>query len=205
VSSTHFDITVFDFDGTLVQSAEAKRQAFYDIFPADCAPSVASVLNAHPEASRYSIIPRIIAEAIRSEAALPATSVEQLVEAYALRAVAAVNAAPSMPAAENVIGALAKRMTIYVSSSTPQDQLEILLARRGWKIFFSGIFGYPCDKADTVALLLNRHAIPPSRLLVVGDGESDMRAAKQNGCAFFRITQPSDLSSVSAYAGLSYA
>ena len=51
---------IFDFDGTLVASAPAKRQAFFDIFPAEAAPIVAAVLADDPDGSRHVVIPRMI-------------------------------------------------------------------------------------------------------------------------------------------------
>ncbi len=54
------DLFVFDFDGTLVDSAAAKRQAFYDLFPSDCAAAVTAVLQRDPDGSRHALIPEMI-------------------------------------------------------------------------------------------------------------------------------------------------
>jgi phosphoglycolate phosphatase-like HAD superfamily hydrolase len=201
----HFDVAVFDFDGTLVQSAELKHRVFYEVFPAECASVIASILHAEPEASRYSVIPRIVAESRRLEIALAGGDTDDLVAKYADRAVAGVRTAPEVPGAERVLQTFFRSAAIYVSSATPQQQLQSLLANRGWTSFISGVYGYPNKKGETVAFLLKQHAIPPSRLLVIGDGESDRMAAEQNGCAFFHISQPTDLSRVISFAGVAYA
>ena len=63
MTSTRFDAVIFDFDGTLVASAPAKRQAFFDIFPAAAAQAVEAVLVDDPDGSRHVVIPRMIAGA----------------------------------------------------------------------------------------------------------------------------------------------
>ena len=100
--------------------------------------------------------------------------------------------APAMPGAENVLRA-ASQASAYVASMTPQEDLEALLAQRGWLPLLKGAFGYPKAKADVVADLLRRHGIAPAQLIVIGDGISDRTAAERNGCAFHAITSPQSL------------
>jgi phosphoglycolate phosphatase-like HAD superfamily hydrolase len=200
-----FDVAVFDFDGTLVQSAEMKRQVFSAIFPSHLTQAVEAVLAADPDASRYIVIPRIFSEAQRLGKIPLEHSVERLIEIYSREAALAVDAAPAMPGAENVLRSFAKQMATYVFSVTPQGQLETLLASRGWQPYISGTFGYPHNKTATVASLVKRHLISPARLLVIGDGESDLVAADKNGCAFFKIARPTDLTATIAYAGIPHA
>jgi phosphoglycolate phosphatase-like HAD superfamily hydrolase len=181
VSNILFDVIVFDFDGTLVQSAGAKRQAFFDVFPADFAPAVAAILDRDPDGPRQRVIPEMIIEAARIGLPAQSTMADTMISAYGAAAAAAVEAAPEMPG------------PLYVCSVTPQEQLTTLLARRAWLSLFTGIYGYPHDKAQTIAGLLTHHGVRPSRLLVVGDGENDAAAAARNGCQFHRIRKPEDL------------
>ncbi|MDP1700138.1 MAG: HAD hydrolase-like protein [Aestuariivirga sp.] len=193
MSNTHFDVIVFDFDGTLVQSAGAKRQAFFDVFPADLAPAVATVLDRDPDGPRQRVIPEMIIEAARI--GLPAQTIvaDAMIGAYGAAAAAAVDAAPEMPGASNLLKRLSGAVPLYVFSITPHEQLTLLLARRAWLSLFTGIYGYPHNKVQTITNLLTHHGVRPSRLLVVGDGENDAVAAARNGCQFHRISKPEDL------------
>lgn len=191
-----FDVIVFDFDGTLVQSAKAKREAFFRVFPADFAPAVAAVLDRDPDGSRYRVIPEMIAEAARRGLPDRSAETETLIAAYGDAAAAAVDAAPEMPGANQVLRRLSGRVPLYLVSVTPHRQLLGSLAGRDWLGLFTGVYGYPHDKTRSVAGILAHHGTRPSRLLVVGDGESDARAAARNGCPHHRIGTPRDLATI---------
>ena len=195
MSSTPFDVVVFDFDGTLVQSAAAKRQAFFEVFPSACGEAVAAVLAGDPDGSRHQVIPAMVAEASRRGLA-SGLDAAALIEAYGRAADRALDHAAAMPGAEAVLRRAAAGATVYVASMTPHDDLVRFLARRGWLGLVKECFGYPHRKDSVVAMLLARHGIAPGRLLVVGDGISDREAARGNGCAFHAIAGPASLASI---------
>ena len=63
-----FDAVIFDFDGTLVDSAGVKYDSFFELFPAteQHRAVVKEVLVADPDGSRHVVIPRMVeATAIR--------------------------------------------------------------------------------------------------------------------------------------------
>jgi phosphoglycolate phosphatase-like HAD superfamily hydrolase len=193
VPGTTFDVFVFDFDGTLVQSAAAKRKAFFELFRPDHAPAVETVLAADPDASRFAVIPMIYAEIARRGLPAPGADAAGLIEAYARKADAAVAAAPEVPGAGALLERLSGIGAVYVVSMTPHDHLLAHLKQRTWARYITAAFGYPNRKVVTVASLLAEHGIAPARLLVVGDGPSDEEAAASNGCCFHRIVRMADL------------
>ncbi len=194
--ATRFEVFVFDFDGTLVNSAAAKRQAFFDVFPAACAAAVAAVLARDPDGSRHKVIPEMIAEADRMGLETGALDAATLVEAYGEQARERVRNADAVPGARHILASAASRATVYIASMTPQEELQTQLAARGWTSLVREAFGFPQRKPEVVARLLQRHAIGSSQLLVIGDGISDREAAERNGCAFHAITGPQSLLSV---------
>lgn len=195
VTSTRFDAAVFDFDGTLVDSAAAKRQAFFDIFPADagCAAVVGGVLNADPDGSRHAVIPRML-EKMRARGLPPAgADAGTLIGRYGEASARAVAAAPELPGAGRLLARLARVMPLHLCSNTPHATLRRHVEARGWSAFFASVEGYPSAKPARVAALIAEAGLSPSRVAVVGDGVSDAEAAAANGCAFFAIRAPQDL------------
>lgn len=202
--STRPEIFVFDFDGTLVQSAAAKRQAFFDIFEPAQAPAVAAVLAADPDGSRFAVVPKMIVEIERLNLPQPAADAPALVRAYGERADALVAAAPEVPGATALLREIAAMAPLYVASATPQEQLAGHLKQRGWIAYVREAFGYPQKKGDVLAALIARHRIAPGAVLVVGDGISDAEAAEGNGCQFHRIRTPADLMGVRDYMAVAH-
>jgi phosphoglycolate phosphatase len=184
-----FDAVVFDFDGTLVDSAPAKYQAFFDVFPGDDAIQriVAEVLRHDPDGSRHAVIPRMVA--LMRERGIKLAGTEQdRVAAYGEAVLAAVAACPALQRAEEALRLARKSGKVHVSSNTPQEPLRDLLGRRGWLALVDGIHGYPARKADTLRAVVSQSGGKPERVLTVGDGPSDEAAAREIGCPFVKVT-----------------
>ncbi len=184
-----FDAVVFDFDGTLVDSAPAKYRAFFDVFPGDDAVQriVAEVLRLDPDGSRHVVIPRMGALIRRQGIDLPGSD-ESRVLAYGEAVLAAVAGCPALPRAEEALRLARRSREVHVSSNTPHEALRDLLARRGWAGMIDGVHGYPRRKVDTLRQVVAGTGGNARRVLTVGDGPSDEAAALALGCPFARVT-----------------
>jgi len=198
-----FDAIVFDFDGTLVDSAGAKYDSFFKLFPATEAHHavVRNVLAADPDGSRHAVIPRMI-EKMRKRGL--DVSGDNHVQRYGEIVEEGVAVAPECPGASQLLADLQGQAKLYICSNTPQDAVRHQAGLRRWSGYFEGIYGYPARKADVVRDILKAERIIPDRLAVVGDGVSDEEAARANDCVFIRIAQPSDLTKVARQLELSH-
>lgn len=181
---------IFDFDGTLVDSAPAKRRAFFDIFPAAAAPAVAAVLAEDPDGSRHRVIPRMIAGAKALGVVIPEADYPTR---YGEVSEAAVAAAPELPGATELLRRLSAAVALHVCSNTPVDTVRRHVAARGWTPYFMSVEGYPTVKRERIAAVITARKLDPARVAMVGDGISDEEAAAANACAFYRIAAPEDL------------
>ena len=184
-----FDAVVFDFDGTLVDSAPAKYRAFFQVFPGDDAAQriVAEVLRLDPDGSRHKVIPRM-ATLMREAGIALAGSDDSRIAAYGEAALAAVAACPALPRAEEALRLARGSGKVHVSSNTPQAPLRDLLDRRGWLALIDGAHGWPSRKSDTLRAIVAQSGGDAARVLAVGDGPSDEQAAREIGCPFVRVT-----------------
>lgn len=173
------ELWVFDFDGTLVETAALKRAAFFDVFPERHAGVVLAALERSPDASRHDIIPEIVAAT-----GDPALDAATIINSYTRQVRERVMAAPATPGAEDALRWAARQGVACIFSMTPEAELVLQLQSRGWDVWLSGIRGYPARKPDTLAEWIIQFGA--DRVTVIGDGISDAEAAMQNRARFFR-------------------
>ena len=199
-----FKAVVFDFDGTLIDSAEAKREAFFRLFPAEppFRAIVTRILATDPDGSRHAVIPRMIEAMEKQKLSLPAGhNASDRIGAYAQAVYAAQRTAAECPGAGDLLRKLKDRAAIYISFNTPEPDLGNLVAARGWSDLVDGLYGHPRNKRETLAMLVERHDGANDEVAVVGDGESDEHAARDVGCPFFRICGPGALADIARKLG----
>jgi phosphoglycolate phosphatase-like HAD superfamily hydrolase len=198
VPSTLFDAVIFDFDGTLVDSAVAKRQAFFKIFPVAAASLVEEVLLADPDGSRYRVIPRMVESMIAHRIALDHADPSELIGRFAEVSEQCVAEAKELPAASELLRRLSATMKLHLCSNTPEETVRRHVVARGWSAYFTSVDGYPTTKQAKIADIMAAGRLPPHRVAMVGDGISDEEAAAANGCAFFPIRARDDLVRIAA-------
>jgi phosphoglycolate phosphatase len=178
---------VFDFDGTLVQSNRLKYDAYFELFPPEAGyrQVIETILETSFEESRYTILRRILI-ALGTGEDLDA-KVDPLASQYNHIVLMGAIACPETPGAEAVLRVLASKFRLYLSSTTPEGALKEIVRARGWEAFFCRVFGYPCQKPETLCTILAMERIRPKELLVVGDGDSDRTSAQDIGCNFLHI------------------
>jgi len=189
--SMRYDVVFFDFDGTLVDSVSAKRQAFFDLFPdtEDHANVVQTVLESDPDGSRYIVIPRMIEEMRRTDLIVPEDgNSDRLARQYADNVMDAVCLAPEMPGAKHLLETLHSRnAALYLCSNTPHEAIVTLVKAKHWGGYFQDIVGYPTTKDDFVRRTIERSGVPVERVAYIGDGISDRKAAASSKINWFRI------------------
>jgi phosphoglycolate phosphatase-like HAD superfamily hydrolase len=182
---------VFDFDGVLVDSNAAKRQAYTDIFSGFGPPgatAVEAVLRADTEDDRFGVIRAILS-------ALPNPPnreeldrrVAEHAERYNLICEEFTATCPEIPGATAALERLARSHSLYVISATPQEPLRRVVARRGWSAHFRGVLGRPAGKPENLARVMRGEGIDGGKIVFVGDGRRDLEAAQAAGCLFVGV------------------
>jgi phosphoglycolate phosphatase len=92
------------------------------------------------------------------------------------------------PEVVETIARLSRGHTLFIVTSKPWVFAEEIVARFDlekyfWKVYGSELNGNRDEKADLLAYMLEREGLKPSRLLMIGDREQDVRGAKANGIA----------------------
>jgi phosphoglycolate phosphatase-like HAD superfamily hydrolase len=188
---------VFDFDGTLVDSNEIKRRAFFQVlapFDPDGA-RVRAALDAPDAGDRFAVM-RALADGMARRGELPrGRSPEgwaaEWARAYGVLCERAIASADEIPGAGALLRRLRARGTaLFVSSATPEAALRRVVELRSLAPFFEGVYGGPTGKAEHLARIRRRTGAGPEETLMVGDGEDDRRAAAAAGCRFVGVVRP---------------
>jgi phosphoglycolate phosphatase-like HAD superfamily hydrolase len=181
----------FDFDGVLVDSVDVKTRAFAALYAEDH-PEIVDAVVAHHLAhggvtrrKKFEHFERALLNRQPSRA-----RIEALAERFAALVVEEVVRAPEIEGASALLGWLEQRGTpCFVVSGTPEDELQAIVARRGWTHFFRAVRGAPADKAALLVDLTCAHDYAPPRCLMVGDSTTDSQAAAATGMPFLGVVR----------------
>lgn len=176
---------VFDCDGVLIESVNIKTEAFTELF-AQYPQHLAAIVDHHQThlgISRFEKFEWIYRELLGRELAddesvALGSKFSELVFDRTLRC-------PEVPGAGTTLSILHEAgVALFVASGTPQDELESIIAARGWELLFDGIHGSPRTKTQILGSIAEACSVAPSSLAFVGDGWSDYQAALGTGATF---------------------
>ena len=180
-----YNAIFFDFDGVLVESMQVKIEAFRSLY-APYGRDIEEKALAHYLANtgiargiRITECHRAFLGREPSEAEVRALS-DRFGELVEDRVVACA----WVPGAKEVLERWYRRLPLFVVSATPNAELARILERRGMAHYFAAVHGSPPDKITVIGRLLQEHGWSGDRVLMVGDGPPDHRAAAANGVAF---------------------
>lgn len=176
---------ILDFDGVLVESNEAKTHAFDDL--ASLYPPYSDAMMKYHLAN-YSC-PRMMKfkHYVYELMGRPgdAEMVQTMVWQFSEFVVRRVIACPDVPGARAFLEEFSRQVALYISSVTPQDELQQIIRARRIDSFFVEVFGDPpYKKQDAIRAVLTREKVLPFEVIFVGDSASDYRAAVEAGVEF---------------------
>ncbi|MHC9543616.1 MAG: HAD family hydrolase [Vulcanimicrobiota bacterium] len=176
---------IFDFDGVILESAQIKTEAFRELFSRRCPEHLDAIVAYHLDnvgISRY-VKFRHIYEAILH---LPYTEdVEKLLgDEFAEIVLDRVLEAPFVDGALEFLREKSLQYDCFVASGTPEEELLLIVERRGLARFFKEVHGTPRKKVDIIEGILACHQYERHEVVFIGDGESDLRAATEADVPF---------------------
>jgi len=181
---------VFDFDGVILESADLKTVAFVEMFAER--PEHQDAIRAHHlenlGISRYEKFRWIYANLFHEP--LTEQRSAELGQQFSDLVFDKVLACPFVPGARQALDALHGTRPLYVASGTPHEELLRIIDHRGLGHLFDGVHGSPRPKASVLEEVAHTHGLPLDAILMVGDGESDHRAARKAGTRFYARRTP---------------
>lgn len=176
---------VLDFDGVILESNQAKTQAFEDL--ADLYPAYRSAMMRYhfenfsmPRHRKFEHYVHVLMGYPGDEG-----RVREMSDQFSGFVVSRVVNSPFVSGAEAFLGFFAEHLPLYLSSVTPQEELRRIVGMRRLERFFVEVFGDPpCSKPDAIRTVISSNQLAPAEVVFIGDSISDYRAASETGVEF---------------------
>lgn len=179
----------FDFDGVIANSTEVKTRAFAVLF-APYGPTVqAAVVRYHLDNGgmpRHQKIRHCFETLVGRP--LDEVALQRMGQAFSNLVLDEVVAAPYVAGALATLQHLQQAgVPAFVVSGTPEDEMRLIVERKGLQPFFVEVLGSPRAKTEIIENVLGRYGYLPERCLFIGDALADYRAARNTGLRFLGI------------------
>lgn len=186
----------FDFDGVLVDSMQVKTRAFARLYEEEHPAIIEGVIAYHRAnggVSRFKKFEHYERVFLGREPS--AARLAELGARFAALVVEEVVACPEIVGAGALLECLrAARTPCYVVSGTPEEELRVIVERRGMASYFCDVRGSPAEKAEIMADLLRARRHRADHCLMVGDALGDFSAAQSVGMNFLGVVGSGDAS-----------
>lgn len=180
------DLVIFDFDGTICDSANVKTDAFYELYLEEQGPEFATRVRDyhldHAGVSRYTKIKYFEEQMLGQRCS--EQRLHEVADRFGAIVTEKVVSSQLVPGVAGFFDRHAGTVPMVVASATPTEELRFIVAARGIGSWFDEVQGSPTSKAEIVATYLDRRKIASERTVVVGDQFSDLDAASAAGTRF---------------------
>ena len=184
------DLIFWDFDGIIKDSLEVKEVAFGDLFHASGKDIVAKVRAHHNENSGISRFEKIPLYLDWSGITPTPEIINEFCNRFSNLTLQRIIDSPWVPGIREYLMTHHSRQSFILLTAMPQVEIEHIIDILGISGLFQQVFGSPAKKIDIIARVLQERNINRNRVLVVGDTETDILAAKANRVNFLLRRTP---------------
>jgi phosphoglycolate phosphatase-like HAD superfamily hydrolase len=183
-------LVFWDFDGVIKDSVDVKTVAYEKLF-LPFGNDVAAKVRKHHEAnggvSRFEKLPQYLEWAGQNTSS---ATVDEYCDRFADLVTQSVIDSPWVPGAREYIEANHQRQRFILITGTPENEMKSILGAVGIASRFKEVHGAPKTKTVAVRDVLTRLKCDPADAVFVGDAETDLDAATENGIIFLLRRTP---------------
>lgn len=180
------DLLVFDCDGVILESMDVKSGAFYRLAE-ELAPGEGERMrmlhSLNGGVSRYKKFAWFYREVFDRD--ITEEEQEELNKKFVVLTQEEIANCALVPGIQEVLDRWLGRVPMYVASGAPEDELRMILQKRGLAKYFKGMHGSPTVKTLLLRAIVGHAGVRPSLALMVGDSRTDQYAAEAVGTLFY--------------------
>jgi len=183
-------LVVFDFDGTLCDSADVKTEAFHALYLDERGPEFAEAVRRYhldnAGVSRYAKIRHIESAMIGVEPT--PDRIDQVAARFSDLVERAVIEAPLFPGVTSFLERSHRLVPLAIASATPTEELARIVAAKDIARYFTSVEGSPRSKGDILRSIVSSSGVDAGETVMVGDQPSDLAAAEAASTRALMIT-----------------
>ena len=179
------EVIFWDFDGVIKDSVGVKSTAFERLF-SDYGQNIVDRIRRHHERNGgVSRFEKILLYLSWSNEVVTSKKVQEFCNRFSLMVKQSVIDSPWVDGFSEFIERHHKAKKHILVTATPIEEIEEILQSLNIRHFFYKIYGAPNTKSDAINETLRGLKIKPKHAIMLGDSESDYKAAKDNNMLFF--------------------
>lgn len=179
---------IFDFDGVILDSANIKTEAFLQMFEEypEYLEAIKEYHIQHQGITRYQKFEWIYTELLGKPYNQQVK--EKLGEEFSSLVFQKIMDVSAIPGAMEFLQALKeKNIPAFISSGTPDEELNKIVDKRELRKYFKKVYGSDISKVEAIKTISNNEEIDYSNLLFLGDAVTDYNAAAAKDVPFVAV------------------
>jgi HAD superfamily hydrolase (TIGR01549 family) len=184
-----WEAVFFDFDGVILDSLNIKTETFALMFESYGKQITEKVVAHHLTnggVSRFEKFKYYYKNFLKKPLSKP--ELVQLGDRFSELALERILETGFIDGALHTIQVLhKKKVPSFIVSGTPQQEIELIVKRKGLSRYFLEVHGSPRKKSAIVQEIKKRYGYQLNNCLFIGDAMSDYLAAKETGTQFLGI------------------
>lgn len=193
---------IFDFDGVIVDSIQAKTDGFVHLYKKYGKAIVSEVIKHHElngGVSRFEKI-KFYHESLLNKK-ISNQEIKILSNQFSLYVVNRVVKAPYILGALKFIQQNFNKIKLFISTGTPTEEINKILIARKIKNYFIDVFGSPASKDSHIIKIQSKYNLKSDELIFFGDSKTDLDAATNNKIPFILIENSFNRDLLKIYEG----
>ena len=182
---SRFKAIIFDFDGIISESLGVKTDAFAEMYRPyghEIEQKVIDYHESHGGVSRYEKFKVYHGEYLKMP--IDDQKVQELADRFSSLVLEKVVNADYVPGVYEFISEFYDQYDFFISTGTPEDEVNIVVDRKNLRPFFKEIFGSPDKKTNHVKKIMGKYGYDKSEVVFIGDAPTDRDAARANQIEF---------------------
>ena len=180
-----FKAIIFDYDGIISESLGVKTEAFaemYRPYGPEIEQKVIDYHEAYGGVSRFEKFKVYHGEYLNQP--IDDLKLKDLAEQFSSLVLEKVIHADYVPGVFEFITQYADQYDFFISTGTPEEEVNLVVDRKELRPFFKEVLGSPEKKTIHVKKIMDKYGYQRSEVVFIGDATTDRDAARANQIEF---------------------